>query len=63
MLKINLYTRDKQFVTAVDVPAMSPMPEVINWGSRYFVRDGSEYLEGLLWCAINANGLPQEAGE
>lgn len=50
MLNIILYTRDGREVTRVTVPPFEIAPEIILWGSRYFIRrsDGL-YYEGMCW--------------
>jgi hypothetical protein len=49
-MEIPLYTRSGDFVVAVEVPIMTPMVEVINWGNRYFVlNQQNQYVEGLVW--------------
>ena len=64
MIETKLLTRDGEYVTTVRVLPFTPMPEVIQWGERYFVRQGDdnghdtpEYREGMLWPAIR---LPDE---
>lgn len=37
-MNVKLFTRDGKFVADVDVLPFEIMPEVILWGSRYFVR-------------------------
>jgi hypothetical protein len=63
-MKVQLETRDGGFVHAVEIPPMSPPPEVISWGTRVFVHryahtSGSQqvfepeiYVEGLLWPIV-----------
>lgn len=47
-----LFTRMGQYVVTVLVPPMNPPPEVIQWGSRYFMRNAlGRYCEGLVWVA------------
>jgi hypothetical protein len=42
-MKINLLTRDGEFVTEVEIPMFKLMPEVLVWGERTFV-----YSPGVL---------------
>lgn len=52
--RVNLFTREGALVTTVSIPKFQLMPEVINWGTRFFVanQDG-QYREGMLWVAVN----------
>ena len=54
MRQIKLLTSSLEFVTHVDVPDFSPMPNAIVWGERIFllrpnVPDHSEYVEGFTY--------------
>jgi len=51
MIKVILHTREGQYVTEVLVPEFNPMPEVIIWGSRVFVKpeDCKGYYEGFAY--------------
>jgi hypothetical protein len=58
MEEIKLYTKDAGYVTTVTVAFMRPKPEVIQWGSRFFVRqliirNDVEYMEGLVVVCID----------
>ena len=47
-----LLTKSGDFVTRVDVPPYDPPPEIIAWGTRFFVRQqNGEYREGLVWAS------------
>lgn len=50
MRKIALFTRDERFVAKALLPPFKPMPEVVVWGERFFVRsddDDSHYYEAF----------------
>lgn len=53
MKEVNLYVETptgRAFVATVNVPEMKPMPEIVVWGARYFVRQKDEaYTEGIVW--------------
>lgn len=53
MNDLPLYTRDGELVVTIKVPVFNPMPEVIMWGSRTFVKDitKGKYFEGMTWVA------------
>jgi hypothetical protein len=54
MTPTKLLTRDRGYVATVLVPPMTPPPEAIAWGSRFFVRRGNgEYREGIVWVAVH----------
>lgn len=51
---VNLCLSDGSLVTKVDTPLFVKMPEVIQWGARYFTRKtDTEYVEAYCWPAIN----------
>lgn len=73
MQQVELYTSTGGYVTTVSCPPMNPMPEVIQWGSRYFIRkdvvkqqqDGGTFLtigyfEGLLWYSPESFPVEQK---
>ncbi len=50
MRKVKLFTRGGEFVIEIEVLPFALMPEVIQWGTRIFVRENDErYLEGFLY--------------
>lgn len=49
MIEVTLYTREGQEVTQVTMPPFLIPPEVILWGSRYFVLRDGRYIEGMCW--------------
>jgi hypothetical protein len=62
MTPTRLLTRTGEFVVKVMVPPFSPPAEVINWGSRYFVRQSNgEYREGIVWVAGRATEVADGA--
>ena len=51
MVKVKLVTSDGHYVATVDVLPMTPMPDVLLWGSRYFRRvTGELYRE--VFCYV-----------
>lgn len=38
MIEVDLLTRTGEYVTTASVPPMNPMPEIIQWGSRFFTQ-------------------------
>jgi hypothetical protein len=52
MMPTVLLTRTGEPVTAIEVPPMEPPPEIVCWGSRFFVRNAAgEYREGFCYLA------------
>ncbi len=56
--QIDLITNTGDYVTSVNIPAFLVMPEMIQWGARYFFADTqhankaddpSRYREGMIW--------------
>lgn len=47
-VEVELLTRDKQFVTKVTIPRMTPPAEVVMWGTRLFVNSPAGYVEGIM---------------
>ena len=48
MREVMLYTRDGGYVATVLTVPFQLMPEMLNWGQRFFVRETDEkYVEGL----------------
>jgi hypothetical protein len=39
--KVNLVTRQGEGVITTEIPDFNPLPEVLHWGSRYFVLHGN----------------------
>lgn len=59
-MNVKLYTRDGGFVTDITTIPFRLMPEVIQWGSRFFCRNVFKdttttygYTEGCLWFHID----------
>jgi hypothetical protein len=40
--KVSLVTRQGEGVITTEIPNFDPMPEVLHWGSRYFVLHGNK---------------------
>ena len=49
--EVRLLTRKGEFIRKANVLTMTPLPEMVSWGSRFFVRTGEkpDYYEGLLF--------------
>jgi len=53
MIEVKLTTKQGEYVTTVNVIPMNPLPEIIQWGSRFFIEvEGKTgkmptYREGL----------------
>ncbi len=48
-MEIDLFTRSGDFVANVGILPYATMPEVINWGTRFFVlREDGKYYEGFV---------------
>lgn len=51
MRQVDLLTRVGTYVVTVQVPAFNPIPEVLVWGDRVFVRRVDDrYYEGMAWA-------------
>jgi hypothetical protein len=61
MRTVDLFTGDGGLVATIKVPPFHPMPEVIIWGQRFFVRqpDG-QYREGMAWYSTDLEGIGRE---
>jgi len=46
-VEVELLTRDRQFVTKVVIPRLTPPAEVVLWGSRIFLNTPHGYVEGI----------------
>lgn len=59
MQKIRLYTRDGiHLVTVVSIPRMTPYPEIIVWGSRFFSQQADgKYCEALAYAVPETSSL------
>jgi len=56
MTKIRLFTSIGRYVITVNILSMNPMPEVIQWGSRIFIKHTqTKYTEGLLVVVLPEN--------
>lgn len=54
METVKLFTRDGGFVAEVEIPRFTPPAEVLQWGSRLFVRTPEgEYREGMAFYVID----------
>lgn len=57
-VKVNLYVKDKKsgelhFVKEVETLPFNPMPDIINWGSRFFIHETDDkYIEGFVITAF-----------
>jgi len=49
MIQVTLYTRDGEQVAAITMPPFQKMPEVVVWGSRFFMWTGLIYQEVMGW--------------
>ena len=49
MLKVQLFTSDKKFVTTVLIPPFHVMPAVITWGIRFFLK-GNDSNDNYYEC-------------
>ncbi len=49
MEKVNLYTRNGDFVAVVEVPTFEPPTDVVVWGERFFILRDEKYFEGLAY--------------
>lgn len=61
MTNTALLTRSGGFVVNVEVPPFIPPAEVVQWGSRIFVRNpAGEYREGLIWYSLEPLPKPPD---
>lgn len=66
MVKVRLEVRGGGLVGWANVPAMAPMPEIVIFGQRFFMRDGSAdglhpvYREALAWPVDDVKGNADE---
>lgn len=61
MEEIRLLTRWGEYVVTVIVPVFNPQAEIINWGSRFFVRrDDGKYYEGMMWPIADKQFVKEE---
>lgn len=50
MMEVDLFTQGGEYVVTALIAPFQIMPEVLNWGSRVFVkREDGQYYEG---CAV-----------
>jgi len=52
MVQVRLTTSDGHYVATVDVLPMRPMPDVLLWGARYFLRVTDEHYREVFCVAV-----------
>lgn len=63
--KVNLVTRQGEGVITTEIPDFNPLPEVLHWGSRYFVLHGNKttgikYVEAICYEVVGNVTAPGE---
>lgn len=58
MTKIKLLTSRLEFVAYVTTPPMQPMPAIVMWGSRFFIKSIEQdytYTEVFCYAVVNVD--------